>query len=278
MSDELTQPLETEPAPDPEPEGVVEREGKKWAPVEALIAERERAARKTEEKLRAEYEPLRAKASQADQLAADMARLQPHIEYLQKHPEVMQQAAQPDVPEVSNDEAEKYARRYELYTPTGLDLTRAKQIIADNRAETRQIAKEAAQQAVAPYAQTTASAQARQNFVWAASQVGPDGAPLVDPQELAQMWADFPAELAANPQVARVILDAAVGASVRTGKRAVRSSHEPVYTEAPGGQRGGGYQITDVERRLARTAGVKEKDWADSAKTYRPDATNILGD
>ncbi len=105
-----------------------------------------------------------------------------------------------------------------------------------------------------------------------------DGSPLVDPTELAKMWAEFPAELAANAQVARVILDAAIGASVRSGKRPQRSESEPLYSEAPGGPRPAGYQISEPERRLARTVGISEKQWSESAKNYQPDATNILGD
>ena len=269
---------ESTPQPEPEPDGVIDVQGRKMVPVDALIAERERAAKKTEEKIRAEYEPLKTKAAEADRLAADLNALRPHIDYLQKHPEVMQQPAKPDVPTVSDEEAEKYARRYELYTPTGLDLTRAKQIIADNRAETRRIATEAAQQAVQPYAQTTATAQSRQNFVWAASQRGSDGGPLCDPQQLAQMWAEFPAELSANPEVARVILDAAVGASVRQGKRPQRAEQEPLYSEAPGGRAPGEYRASDMERKIARSVGLSDKQWSDSAKQYQPDAVNILGD
>ena len=269
---------EPTPTPEPEPEGVIDIQGRKMVPVDALIAARKTAAENAEQKVRAEYEPLKTKAAEADRLAADLAALRPKLDYLARHPELTQEPAKPDVPSVSDEEAEKYARQYELYTPTGLDLTRAKRIIADNRAETRRIATEAAQQAVQPYAQTTATAQSRQNFVWAASQRGADGGPLVDPQHLAQMWAEFPAELSANPEVARVILDAAVGASVRQGKRPQRAEQEPLYTEVPGGRAPGEYRASDMERKIARNVGMSDKQWTDAAKQYQPDAVNILGD
>lgn len=280
MSDEHGQPTEQPVTdPEPEPEGIVEVQGKRLVSVDALVAERERAKKTTEEKVRAEYEPLKAKAARADQLEADLQLLQPHIDHLRKHPELLQEPAKPDIPDVSNDEAEKFARRYELYTPTGLDITRAKQMIADNRAETKRIAKEAAQEAVQPYAQTTATSQSRQNFAWAASQRGQDGQPLVDPNVLAQIWATFPAELTANGEVAKVVLRAAIGESVVSGKRPQRLENEPVFSEAPGGQRQPhDYRMSPLERNVARVAGMSEKDFAAAAKQYKPDAYNVLGD
>jgi hypothetical protein len=270
--------VETPATTEPEPEGVVEVQGQKMVPVTALTAERERARTKTEEKIRAEYEPIKQKAAERDQLAADLAALQPHIDYLNKHPEFLKAAPKDDVPDVSDDDAERYARQYELYTPNGLDTPRAKRIIADNRAEMSKVARQAAHEAVQPYAQMSSKEAAKSNYLWAAQQQTPDGQPLVDPQELARMWAEFPPELAANPDVARVILEAAVGRAVRSGKRVSRSESEPLFTEAPGGQRAGDYRITDMERKMARTTGMDEKKWTETAKTYKPDAINILGD
>ena len=265
--------------PDPEPAGIVDVQGQKMVPLAALTAERDRVRTKTEEKIRAEFKPLEAKAAQADQLAADLAAVQPHIDYLVKHPEMFKEPAGPDVPTVSDEDAEKYARRYELYTANGLDLARAKQIIADNRTEMATVARQAAAEAVEPMRQTTAAQAARQNFLWAASQQTPDGAPLVDPQELATVWATFPPELAADPQVAQVILEAAIGRTIRSGKALPVAGRAPLFTEPPGGQRGGdGYRISDLERKVARNTGVSEKAWAEQAQQFKPDASNVLGD
>lgn len=268
--------IQGDPTPDPEPEGVVEVQGQKMVPVTALTAERERARTKTEEKIRAEYEPIKAKAAQADQYAADLASLQPYVEHLKRHPELMQQQ-QAQAPDVSDEEAEKEARDLELYTPTGLDITRAKRIIAKRRTETKAAAQEAAHAAVQPMMQTNAVHAARQNFVWAASQRDANGDPLIDPNYLAEIWSQCPPELTANPEAAKTILEAAIGRATVQGKRPQRGQ-EPVFTEVPGGRQGSGYRMSEQERKMARTVGLDEKQWTASAKAYQPDATNILGD
>lgn len=274
MADEIVpETTETES----EPEGVVEVQGQKVVPLAALTAERERVRTKTEERLRAEHAPVATKAAEADRLQAYIASIQPKIEYMERHPEAFRQE-QAKVPDISDDEAEKTARDYELYTPTGLDLTRAKRIIAKNRAEVQAAAQNAAQEAVKPMMQTTAVHNARQNFVWAASQTDGDGNPLVDPEFLAGIWAEFPSELTAQPEVARTVLEAAIGRATRAGRRPKAQGREPIFTEPSGGPRGQQYQISDQERRFAKTSGMSEKQWADSAKNYQRDAINILGD
>lgn len=284
MSEGTQEPV-VDPQADPEPEGVIEVEhgGQKIkvAPVGVISAERKRARESTEQKIRAEFEPLRAKAAQADQLQADLQALAPHIDYLNRNPELLaKQPQQPDVPQVPDEEAEKFARDYELYTPngTGLDLNRAKRIIAKQQTAISQAARQAAQEAVQPMVQTTAAAAAKNNFLWAASQKSADGSPLVDAQELLKTWATFPPELAAQPEVAQLILDSVVGRTVRSGRRPQRAENEPMFSEPAGGGQGVGYQISTPERRLAQNVGLTEKQWADTAKQYRPDDVNILGD
>lgn len=276
MAEEIT-PAQT-PTPEPEPEGVVEVQGQKFVPVSALVAERTRARDATEERLRKEFEPLKEKAAKTDQLAADLDALRPQLDYLREHPELFE--PKPDAgPQISDEEAEKYARRFELYTPTGLDLKRAKHIIADNRTEMARVAHEAAQQAVQPALQATAQQVSRQNFIWAAQQHGVDGRALVDPAVLAAEWAKLPAELTARPEVAQHVLKAAIGEFAMSGKRQpAADDREPVFTEVPGGGHGQTYRISDTERKLARTAGLSEQQWSDSAKQYQPDRLNVLGD
>ena len=275
----MSEPEVTPPASptEPEPEGVVDVQGRKMVPVDALIAERERATKKGEEKARAELEPLKAKAAQADQLASDLQALQPHIQYLQQHPEVMQRPAEPDTPTVSDEEAEKEARDLELYTPTGLDIPRAKRIIAKRRAEVSAVAKQAAQEAVQPYAQSGFTATATQNFVWAASQKSPDGTPFVNTDELASVWRSLPAELAANPDVAQLILDSVIGRSVRR-RHPSRPDRDPLFSEVPGGRAPDEYKMSALEKSVAKVAGLSEQEFTKRAKEYQPDAVNVLGD
>lgn len=184
-----------------------------------------------------------------------------------------------DIPDVSDDQAEKFARRYELYTPNGLDLARAKQMIADNRKETEEVARRAAEQVIEPLRRTTATQASKDNFLWAAQQTDANGDPLVDPKALAEVWATFPPELAANPEVAKVILKATVGEQVmsRAAKPVTRRlDREPALSEPPGGQRGGGYTISNVEKKVAQSLGIKDTDWESRAKTYQPGAPNRL--
>lgn len=178
MSDD-PKPADPAAVAEPEPEGVVEVQGKRLVPVDAIVAERERARTKAEEKYKTELEPLKQKAAQADQLASDLAALKPQLDYVRANWEQIQAAQKKatDIPDVSDEDAEKFARRYELYRDNGLDVHRAKQMIVDQRAETKRIASQVAQEAVAPYAQTAAAHAARENFMWAANQKAPDGSP-----------------------------------------------------------------------------------------------------
>ena len=251
----------------------------------ALEAERKRARETTEQRLRAEFQPVIEKAARADQLAADLTTLQPQLDYLRQHPEFVQGAQPParaNEPEISNDDAERYARQYELYTPTGLDIARAKRIISDNRTDMARVAKQAADEAdareVAPMRQTTDAQASRQNFLWAANQRRQDGSALVSPEALMKRWKEFPAQLTADPEVARVILDAVIGETVRSGGGIQPPEREPLYTESPGGSRQPAFQLSEAERRTARTAGLSEKQYTETAKTYQPNAINVLGD
>ena len=88
----------------------------------------------------------------------------------------------------------------------------------------------------------------------------------------------MPPELAANPEVAQVLLDRVIGRALRSGKRVARPDSDPTFSEPAGGRGGGEYKISPMEQRMARTAGLSEKDWAKTAKEYQPDAVNILGD
>ena len=263
---------------DSEPDGVVEVQGQRLVPVAAIEAERKRARESTEQRLRTEFEPTAKKAEQADQLAADLAALRPQLDYLNQHPELLRAEQTPQIPSVSDEDAEKYARKHQLYTATGLDVSAAKSIIAENRREMEQVATYAAQQAIEPLKQTTATQASRQNFVWAATQKAADGSALVDPKALSALWSTFPAELTANPEVARVILNAAIGETVRTRTPIQQLERDPIFTESPGGAQHGGYRMSDLERQVARTSGLSDKQWEARAKTYKPDSVNLLGE
>ena len=282
----MTDELKPETTPEPEPEGLIEVEisgqKQKVATGSVIAAERNRVREKTEAKFKGEIDALKVKAARADQLEADLGAVRPHVEYLQQNPHLMKRDEAPELQKVSDEEAERFARQYELYGPSGLDLGRAKRIIADQHATIKRVATEAAQEAVGPIKQGTHVQQARQNFAWAAQQRGPDGRPLVDPTVLSQVFAyaiQQNPEYAADPTNAAALLRVAIGEQVMSGKTVPAAPiHEPLFSEAPGGRRGGEYQISEVEKRMASVTGVSEADWAKRAQGYQPDADNVLGD
>lgn len=273
MSEELNPnaSLESPPVnePEPEPEGAVDVQGRKMLPVAAIVEERTRV-RAAEQKRAAE-----ALAPVQQQAAQYQAQLQQALAELDA---IKQQHAPkpPDIPEIGTDEAEKYARHYELFTPTGLDINRAKRIIADNRAEMKRIATEAAQQAVQGPQQEIATERSRQNFVWAANQRDANGRPLVDPRALAEQWSRLPAELTSKPEVAQHLLKTVAGEMLLSGKQPPAApTYEPAFSEAPGGRRQA-YAPSPIEKRLAQVSGMSEKEYSERAKSYQPGATNFL--
>ena len=222
----MTEEVKVDATPEPEPEGVLEVEiagvKQKVAPVGVIAAERNRVREKTEAKFKGEIDTLKTQAARATQLEADLAAVRPHVEYLQQNPHLMKREEPTEIQSVTDEDAEKYARRYELFGPQGLDLKRAKQMIADNRAETKQIAEAAAREVVKPYAKSSSEQQAKQNFAWAAQQRGPDGRPLVDPEVLSKVFAyaiHQNPEYAADPTNAAALLRVAIGEQVMSGKQ-----------------------------------------------------------
>lgn len=273
MSDELNPnaSLESQPTtPEPDPEGVVEVQGQKLAPVSAIVAERERVRNTERERAAKEREPLQAQLSQVQQQAQ---ALHAELEALK----AAHAPKPPDIPEVNDDEAEQFARHYELYTPTGLDTNRAKRLIKDRRDETRRVAQEAARQAMTGPQQELDRRASEQNFLWAAQQRDANGQPIVDPRALAEEWARLPAELTAKREVAQHLLKTVAGDMLLSGRqRPAAPEREPTFSEASGGRRQAVYQPSAMEQRLAKVSGVSEKAFTDLAKTYVPGATNFL--
>jgi hypothetical protein len=77
--------------------------------------------------------------------------------------------------------------------------------------------------------------------------------------------------------VADLLLSASIGDAVRAGKKRVAApSKEPVFTESPGGQRGTGYTISNIEKKVADSRGISHADWEKAAKTYQPGQPNRL--
>lgn len=272
MSDEQTTPVDTPPEPTAEtpPEAVKVKVGDQeqdMVPVGALVGERKRITEKYEREL----EPLRAAATRVQQLEQEIAQLR-----------TPPKPKEPDIPDVSDDEAERYARHYELYNAQGLDLARAKRIIKDQREETRRVAKEAVEEAVGPVRTGTFNQIKRDYFVRAAMAKDDAGQPLLDAEgqkELANAFSAIPPELfAQNPEgIADVVLTSVIGARARKGGlRSKAPDRDPVFSENSGGYRGQAYTASNLEKKVAASAGISSKDWEGRAKTYQPGVPNTL--
>lgn len=277
-----TEPAAPEPAAEPEPEGVVEVTGRRMVPVETLSAERKRVREATERAIRErEIAPLQAKANEADAMRSYLQQVQPHLERLRQHPELLEEPKpQPMEAQISDDEARNEARDLELYDAQGQpDLGRAKRIIARRRTEAIAAGQAAAQAAIGPITSQSAAQASRQNFAQAALSRGADGQQLVDPRVLAQLWAQLPPELTQHAQVRDIVLNAAIGASVRAGKQGPqRPTQAQPFSESPSGQRGATFQHSKFTRDIAQAAGMSEKAFSEGARTYRPGEVNTLGD
>jgi len=97
-----------------------------------------------------------------------------------------------------------------------------------------------------------------------------------DQRALAELWAGFPHGLTANPEVAQVVLNAALGQRLRSRKaQPAAPGREPLVTESAGGNRTA-YTMSNVEKKVAQSVGVSSADWEKSAKTYQPGIPNAL--
>lgn len=278
-----SQPIQQEPVvEDPEPEGVVEHQGRRMVDVSVLAAERRRVRDATERAIRErEIAPLQQKAQDADRLRDALAQAQPYLDHLRQHPELLQPPKPTQLEEqIGDDEAAAEARDLELYdSRTGQpDLGRAKRIIARRRQETQTAAHQAAQAAVGPITSQTAQSASRDNFVTMATQRDVNNQPLVDPKTLAEMWASLPPELTAHREVGELVLNAAIGKSLRAGRRVARPERDPLVSEAAGGRVGQSYQMDHMAKQIAKHAGISDKQFQESGKGYQPGMTNVLGD
>lgn len=274
----------TPEADDAEPEGVVEvSPGKRMVDVSIVAAERRRAREAAARAKDKEYEPLRQAAAERDQLRAALAEVRPIIEQVRQHGMPKPAAPEPAEARIPDDRAERYARRFELYRADGQpDVARAKAILVEQQEETTRVAREAVQEAVGPITSHTAAQASRQNLERLALQRDPDGEPmlgrLVDPKTLARLWAQLPPELTQHPEVGELVMNAAIGETARKGGRVARPERSPVVSEPAGGRGGPGWTPNDTAKKIAREAGLTEKDLAASAKTYVPGGVNTIGD
>lgn len=275
-------PAEAPPDDDhAELEGVVEIQGKRLVDVSVVAAERKRARDATEKRIReTELEPLKLKAQEVDHLRAALADAQPYVDHLRKHPELLQTPKPTPLEEqISDEDAAQEARDLELYRSDGQpDTMRAKRIIARRRQEAQTAAEAATKAVIGPVVSRSAQEASKQNFVSMAMRRDGQGQSMVDPKVLAEYWAQLPPELTQHPEVGELVLDAAIGKSIRTTGRVPRAERPPPVSESPGGRSGPSWQMTEQAKAIAKSAGLSEKAFAEGAKEYKPGQINVIGD
>lgn len=268
-------PLPPEPAAEPEPEGIIEVQGRRMVPVDALVKERGRVREATERAIREkEIAPLQAKAAEVDNLRAALRDALPHLQHLQRHPELMEPPKPTPIEEqIPEEEARAEAQDLELYDPQGKpDVSRARRIIARRRTEVMSAAQQAAQAAVGPITSQTAQTSSRDNFV----QMATKGRGRVDPAALASKWTQLPTELTQHPEVAELVLHAAIGEAVLGARQ--EPGRGPQASEASGGRGGPGFRMSQLQQRIARSAGMSDEAFAKGAGGFRPNDINVIGD
>jgi hypothetical protein len=274
-------PAQTPQAPDDdaEPDGAVEvAPGRRMVDVSIVAAERKRTRDATEKRVRdTEVEPLKQQAGRVAELEAALNAARPYVELIQQNQHLLnQQPRQTPEEQVSDQEAEQEARELQLYKgDSTLDIPTAKKIIARRRQEAYQAGQYAAQEAVAPMRQMTAKQASDMNFVRMVQMTDDAGHPLIDPQLLAQEWVALGPEMTQHAEVAEVVLERAIGKSLRTGKRSMPNARGPVLSESAGGGSGAAAtKLTD----LARRVGLTETDLKTSQKTFNPGGVSAVGD
>jgi hypothetical protein len=255
---------QVEPQAQPAEVEAVEVGGQKYVPLSALL------------ETRREAKSLKEAASRVQQAEAWIAQAQPYVQFLQANPHLMQQQqTQAPAPAGVDPEIEALARDLDLYTPKGeLDVARATKIA--QRQE--RLAQSAAQRIVAPMQQTTAQERANMNFQRALSVKLPDGS-SVDQNALRQVFAGMPAELAADPQVATVLLAVAAGASRFSGQpQPAPPARAPLFTEDSGGTVRTKQALTSLDRKVIAARGMTEDAFHKATADFKPGRTNVIED
>lgn len=283
----LGQPDAPEPvaaADDDTPEGTIDGSGGvKFAPLAAVIAERSgrKEAQREAASLKEQLTAAQQKAQKYDELAGYVDQARPIIEAVRSRPDLVEQARQPrqeSAPKpLSDSEAVEYAKDLDLYKPDGTpDVDRAQRLAGRQAA----LAQRSAQDAIAPFQAN--DAQRASHTMKAQILAYKDGnGHTVDAAILNDLWAGVPAELSAKPEVAGVLYQMALGATVAAGKYKGTQPPGPppvVPTESLG-NRGGAPKDLDVfGQKFAKAADIKPSEFAKASGRYVPGQTNSLED
>lgn len=251
----------------------VDMGGNKMVPLSALIA-----AKREGKGHRDRVKELEPQIAEAQKIGARLDAAQPIIDALTKDPTLRAQALrisqggtrtsatgteQPD--ETQDPDAAAFAELNQFYMPDGmtLDVARARRgLELLDRRSGRQT-----DERIAPLAGVTLSARANENIRAAMNATDNDGTPWATRESIEEVVRELPRNMLADPKVADVILNTAIGVDRRKG-RTPKPIDEPLFLDR---NSGGGRQreapLSAMERRHLEASGISEKDYrASSAK------------
>lgn len=253
------------------PEAIEIRPNEKYVPVGALKAVRD------------ENKTLKAKAERADALESELNAARPYAEFLRNNPHLMQPAAPaPVAPTTTGPDPElvDLAKALDLYDAAGQpDVSRAERIakFSDKRAE------KIADQRMAPVQEQTNESRAAANLQTLITTVKDGDGRAVEEQYVVaavksitgQVDKGTALKILADPNVVRVIGLTALGLQAASKKSPPKGPQAPpLEVETAGG--GHDVELNDFSKKLARSTGRTEKQYAEAAKRYVPGKANSL--
>lgn len=250
----VSEPVVAAPVAPVEPEGV-EVDGQHYAPVAAVIAERQKA-----QTARGERDSAQQQLAQAMQI----------IQNLQKP------AAPPPPPAPTTDpEALLYAQKLSLYKADGSpDVETASEIL--NIQTTR--AQRAAQQTMQPMLDQSAQQRAAANFQ-RVSQMKDAAGRQINTDHLRSLFSMMKPEDVADERVAATLGLIVAGAQAVSGPQVIApQAQPPVYTEASGGHPRSRPTMSALEETIAAQRGVAPDRWKDLTKGHIQGRPSTLED
>lgn len=264
------------PPGEPEPEGVIAAPtGEKYVPLAALQAERGKR-KEAEGKVlsEADLQALRDKARGYDESAAWVQQARPYIDAIRSNPDLVKQVqngGKPVAPQ-TDERAETYAKRFDLFTPDGKpDVARAQAILQDQDAQMERVA----QKAVAPLVQTEAQRTSIGLYQHYLQQPEVNGI-KVDPKYLAETWASVPPEVSADPRVAQVLYMNTIGRQILAGHKPAQAPPQVVPTEGVGSGTPSAQALTPTSEKFLAASQMKPAEFRATREQYKPGQPNSL--
>lgn len=280
----ITEKITDPPDPgddDPTPEGTIEGSGGvRFVPIDALISTRKEERAKATAALSAKDTELAAakeKAAKYDELAGYVEQARPIIERVRANPSLASDPpAKVETPKpMSEAEAVEYAKDFDLYKTDGTpDVDRAQRLVAREQAR----AEKAAQAAIAPFQANDVKRTSDAMFQHIAAFKDANGH-QVDKGELTKIWEGIPAELSSQPNVAAILYDLALAASIRAGKYKGSQPPGPGAVVPTGSLGDGGkvrVELDQVGSKFARAADIKTADFEKTSARFKPGQVNSL--